>query len=93
MLGYDLQNLRIQLNQQETLQIKEEAQGWTAKFSLGWQLRGIWVGVGAGGPNVAERARVADQLKLERTGWGGGETEATLSICLSPSNKCPGVHK
>lgn len=60
------------LNQQETLQIKEEARGWTAKFSLGGQLRGIWVGVGAGGPNVAERARVADQPRLERMGVGAG---------------------
>lgn len=54
------------------------------------------VGVGCGGLNVAEQARVVDELhlgskslRLERMEG----MEAMLIICLSPSNKCPGVHK
>lgn len=54
------------------------------------------LGVGGGGLNVAEQARVADELRLGSKSLKLERMEAMeemLIICLSPSNKCPGVHK
>lgn len=52
------------------------------------------VGVGGGGlHDVVDELRLdLKSLRLERVGMGGG-VEVMLIICLSPSNKCPGVHK
>lgn len=57
-----------------------------ARFLLGWQLQGIWVGVGAGGLNAAERACVVDELRLERMGGEGRWRQCLSFACRQATN-------